>query len=180
MNRTLKQGRCDPWPAQASHAIAPVLRGWLRDTGSLTARVRARCTHFAVRVRFEGRACLARDERAVLGGAPGGRAWVREVLLLADGVPVVFARSVVRPEAMRGAWRLLDVLGTRPLGAVLFADPRVVRGALHYRRLSPREARCRPWCAAGAHWARRRAFIRQGHVLLVTELFLPALLQLAT
>ena len=35
------------------------------------------------------------DERAALGVAHPGDLWIREVLLIADGVPVVYARSLV-------------------------------------------------------------------------------------
>jgi hypothetical protein len=50
-----------------------------------------------------------------------------EVLLIADGEPVVFARSLVAATTIPAAWHLLHGLGGRPLAAVLFDDPRVRR-----------------------------------------------------
>jgi hypothetical protein len=49
------------------------------------------------------------------------------VLLVADGEPVVFARSLVAATTIPAAWHLLHGLGGRPLAAVLFDDPRVRR-----------------------------------------------------
>jgi hypothetical protein len=56
---------------------------WLRDRGSLTARIQAR-GRFAVRVLRQGLGLPTADEARLLGIEPGVRAWVREVALLCD------------------------------------------------------------------------------------------------
>lgn len=170
-----------PHPALAERAL---IRPWLTDRGSLTARIRARCDRFEVQVLQQRLALPLVDERALLGRVRPSSALVREVLLCADGVPVVFAHSVVLPRHLRGAWHLVAGLGARPLGAVLFADASVKRGRLHFKRLGPRDPR---WQRAigsaalsspGPLWARRSVFLRRDLPLLVTEVFLPTIASL--
>ncbi len=113
-----------------------------------------------------------------------GALWQREVLLLADGEPVVFARSLVAATAIPAAWHLLHGLGGRPLATVLFDDPRVRRSPLEAARLDARDPRWHHAAAALGEpalpplWARRSAFRRHGAPLLVTEVFLPAIRRL--
>lgn len=159
--------------------------GWLRDTGSLTARIRARCDRFAVRVLRQRLGRVLDDEALLLGLKAGDWAWVREVLLLADDVPVVYARSVMPQATVRAGSRLFSTIGSRPLGAALFANPRVERGELACARLDRRDARHRAASAAldartlpRELWGRRSVFRLRGRALLVTEIFLPEILDL--
>ena len=160
------------------------MRAWLTGRGSLTARIRARCKDFEVRVLQQRLGLPLPDERRLIGVRWHASALVREVLLCADGVPVVFAHSVVLPQHLRGAWHLVAGLGTRPLGAVLFADQSVRRGPLRVKLLDPRDRRWQRAVAAsgivpsGALWARRSVFKRAGRPILVTEVFLPTLARL--
>lgn len=178
----------DDWLAHPPRAtVRPRLRPWLLDPGSLTARIRARCDHFEVRVIRQAPMRPHPDEAELLGLRPGARAWLREVLLLADGVPVVYARSVLPRHHLRGAWRLFHGIGSRPLGAALFSDPRIVRQPLRCTRLDVRDARYhrvshllggQPRLPASL-WARRSLFRLRGRALLVSEVFLPTILNLA-
>lgn len=162
------------------------LHGWLTDTGSLTTRIVARCGKFRVQVLSQALQVPHRDEAAVLGLRAGERAWVREVLLLADGVPCVYARSIVSRSDLRSAWPMFAGVGSRSLGAVLFADPRVRRGALVARRIDARDARYHRVQSVHASvlpvalWARRSAFMRHGAPLIVCEIFLPGIQALQT
>ncbi|AUL98846.1 chorismate--pyruvate lyase [Zoogloeaceae bacteirum Par-f-2] len=165
--------------------VAAALRPWLTDPGSLTARIRARCADFGVRVLSQRLKRPNRDEAKLLGLRAGELAWVREVLLLADGRAVVFARSVLPRHHLRGAWNLFHGLGARPLGAALFADPRIERQPLACIGLDRRDARYHRIAAALAGqrlpsrvWARRSVFLLNGRALLVSEAFAPAILEL--
>jgi chorismate lyase len=157
-------------------------RPWLIDRGSLTDRIRARCAAFRVELIAQALRGARRDERFVAGGGKRG-ALVREVFLYCGDVPVVFAHSVLRRRDLRGVWRRLAHLGTRPLGAELFADPRVARRPLRYRTLTPRDALHARACAGLASppavlHARRSLFILHESPILVTEIFLPGILRL--
>ena len=159
------------------------LRRWLLDRGSLTRRIQVRCDRFRVEILSQRIAAADRDECAVIGVRAGARCVVREVNLNCGKRPVVFAHSVVALRARRGPWRMLATLGARPLGSALFADPRIKRHALRFRRLNPRHELYRRACELLKRppaylWARRSLFVRRGSRLLVTEVFLPAILKL--
>ena len=160
------------------------LRQWLLGRGSLTQRLQRRCDRFSVKVLSQGVAAAGRDERMVIGVRGNARCVTREVALKCARQPVVFAHSVTAPRALRGPWRMLATLGARPLGAALFADPRIQRRPLRFRQLNPRHELFRRACESldrppASLWARRSLFVRRGARLLVTEVFLPAVLELA-
>jgi len=167
----------DPDWRRRPAAGAADYRPWLIDRGSLTDRLRERCKAFRVELVFQGPRRAARDERFVAGGREQ-RVFVREVFLSCGRTRVVFAHSVTRLANLRGTWRGLVRLGTQPLGAALFADPRVRRRPLRFRRVSPGdELHARACAATGKRlpglWARRSLFILGKSPILVTEIFLP-------
>lgn len=160
----------------------PALQPWLHDRGSLTQRIQQRCEKFTVQLLHNGLARIAYDESALLGIAPKQLAWSREVFLYADGKPVVFAHSTCAAAHLRGAWGAIAGLGNRPLGAMLFTHPLVKRMPLHYQPLHPHHPLHRS-ASRISHlphtlWARRSLFYLHGAPLLVTEVFLPDILQL--
>ncbi len=164
-------------------AIEAGFEPWLHDRGSLTQRIQQRCGQFTVRPVRSGLARIAFDESAVLGIAPHQLAWSREVFLYADGRPVVFAHSACAPQHLRGAWTAVRGLGSKPLGALLFAHPQVARKPLHYKSLHVHHPLHRSAVSAlgttpDRLWARRSLFTLHGAPLLVTEVFLPEILKL--
>jgi chorismate lyase len=183
--------RLSSWGASPVAANHP-LHGWLTDSASLTARIAARCGSLRVALLTQRPGRPHRDEATLLGLRAGEQACVREVLLLADERPVVYARSLLRRESLRSAWVMFGGIGVRPLGAALFADPLIRRGPLRVRRIDQRDARHGrvqrhlrrhdPQHAEGeigkALWARRSCFVRRGQPLIVCEVFLPAILEL--
>ena len=160
------------------------LRRWLLDRGSLTRRIQQRCANFRLEVLSQRMAPVRSDERATVRLRAGAQCLEREVSLNCGAQPLVFAHSVVAPRALKGAWRMLPGLGARPLGAALFADPRIKRFPLRFRQLNARHILHKCVCGLLAQppatlWARRSLFVLCGSPLLVTEVFLPAILALA-
>lgn len=156
---------------------------WLRDEGSLTRRIQQRCGEFAVRPVRSGLARVAYDEAALLGFPSDRYAFSREVFLCADGKPVVFAHSTCAREHLRGTWQAMRGLGNRSLGTLLFTHPQVKRQPLHYKALHSHHPLYRSAAAVlgatpGSLWARRSLFDLYGAPLLVTEVFLPEILNL--
>lgn len=170
------------WPLRPPHSAGP-FRAWLTDRGSLTSRIRERCPAFSVKVLFQGLRCVNRDEFFLQPGRARRLALVREVYLMCRRTPVVFAHSVIDPRALRGSWRRLARLGSRPLGAALFADPRIRRYPLRQKKIGPYhdlyERACAPLRKRPASlWARRSLFMLGRWPILVTEIFLPGILRL--
>ncbi|GIZ50995.1 chorismate--pyruvate lyase family protein [Noviherbaspirillum aridicola] len=172
------------WQAHVNRAAVPAfLRGWLTDQASLTVKLQRHCGQFRVQRLAQGHAACLADERAALRLPRRLQVHAREVLLRCDGRPVVYAHTVV-PLSAGADWPFFRGLGERSLGTTLFGDPRVGRGKLEYALLRPRHPLVRRAGAAlgqtfaGPLPARRCLYRRGRGLLLVTELFLPAIAQL--
>lgn len=175
IRKNTSQSRCR-WLTKPllSHAY----EAWLIGNGSLTARLQQCYPDFYVKPLTVKYAKPMQDEAALLHLAINKTALVREVLLFGDGQPVVFAHSVLPRNSLRGAWRGLGKLGNKPLGATLFANPKVRRTPLSYKKLSSNHAL---YPHATQHltvkplylWARRSVFSLNCANILVTEVFLP-------
>jgi len=153
-----------------------ILADWLFDSGSLTRRLTALAAgRFAVTPLQEGWQPLRDDECAALGIDSGSTGWVREVYLLGEEQPWVFARSVAARAALEAFAPVLAELGHRPLGELLFSDPAFVRGPLLATRYPP--AWLPPAVRCEGLWGRRSCFQRETLGVLVAEVFLPAFWQ---
>lgn len=161
--------------------VPEVLRSWLLDKGSLTDRLKRRCTgRFSVRVMSEDWQRPRLDEARVLNMPVTALAWVRQVQLLCDDTPWVFARTVVPAATLSGAQRRLACLGNRPLGAYLFSDPGMQRSPVQLARIIPGSSLFEDAVQGlpkqpRAIWGRRSVFRVGGKPLLVSEVFLPAI-----
>jgi len=174
-----RAGRWKPGRNFLRRSIPQDLCGWLLDTASLTLRLQRLCPgKFQVRVLSQAWGIPRVDEARVLKMKPGRLAIIRQVHLLCDGQPRVYARTVIPVTSLRGKLKRLAHLGTRPLGGLLFADPDMQRGGVELARISrgqslyqaaTRHLRQRP----AAIWGRRSVFRLSGRPLLVSEVFLP-------
>ena len=159
----------------------PLMRSWLTEPDSLTARCQRACAVFRVRVLNYGKGKALADESA--GGKVGRElAWVREVALECDGIPVIFAHTTLSTTVNGRLTRWMARLGSRSLGSVLFAYPGFRRASIEYLRLNaqhPLYQRAATLCAPGKTLWARRSLHRLGHQqVLVTEVFLPAIARL--
>ncbi len=154
------------------------LRNWLFDTGSLTARLIDHCPGtFSVRVLSVKRETPTPDEIDVLGMRPRSLAIVRQVQLYCDDTPLVYARTIIPVSSLRGPLRGLVQLGNRPLGALLFSDPCMQRLPMEVAALSVKSPIHRLTGYSGKQpiSGRRSVFIMKKQKLLVSEFFLPGL-----
>lgn len=154
---------------------------WIFEQGSLTRRLQERYGEsFRVNLLSQSWERPFAEEARQLKLGPGRQAIVREVALEANDQPLIYARSVIPARTLQGADRRLAHLGNRPLGHILFSDPRLHRIELELARTGP--ASWQPGLlpitdsGAAACWGRRSLYSLGGrHTLLVAEFFLPAL-----
>lgn len=136
----------------------------------------------------QGRMALWGREQEDLSSLSG---YVREVVLLLNNKPVVWARSATPLLAIKGPWRAMQGLGSRPLAELLFSGRHVDREPLqahHLQRSGRVERHIRSqWQAlelqapdaTAPRWARSSVFWRHGHPLRVMEAFSPWVRSLA-
>ena len=161
--------------------ISASLRHWLFAPGSLTERLRQ---HGQVKVKIlhQGSQRLWSDEQFDLGQI---NAHTREVFLLLNGRPIVWARSATLHTAIQGPWKAMTHLGTRPLAELLFQDRAVLRSPLQAHALARHGEVERKMRGAWAQfysnttenpmprWGRSSVFWRHGQPLRVFEAFAP-------
>jgi len=170
------------WQAPAEILIQDeLLAHWLLDVSSLTERLQSACNRFEVVVVKHQLASPRYDEFELLGCSQSST-YIREVILLGDGVPWVFARSVIPKEINDGE---LDGLGNEPLGKRIFNDPRFKRGefqlcqldwSLIHKRLMVKtklNLSALDINTASKVYGRRSCFDFLGYKMSVAELFLP-------
>lgn len=170
------------WHAQINGVQAPQqMRHWLIDTMSLTQKLTERCSAFSVQRLMQENALILADEQNLLALRRRSMVQQREVFLLCDEIPVVYAHTIVPLTATASDWPFFNSLGNRSLGSTLFGDPCVQRGKLEYARLGARHPlvlRASFALRTPLFWplfARRCLYQRNKGLLLVTELFLPSI-----
>ncbi|MFN3712093.1 MAG: chorismate--pyruvate lyase family protein [Alcanivoracaceae bacterium] len=172
--RIISPARClDPelhWQRLGRVRAPESVAVWLQDEGSLTRRLQ-RHGQFSVRPVSQRVAVPTVAEGRLLGLRARQRALVREVLLLLNGKPVVFARSVLPLVSLTGANRVLGHMARRSLGAELFRNPRARRLAVWVAQVPPFRL---PVALDQPAWGRQSLFIKRGRPLLVAEVFLPS------
>ncbi len=150
-----------PAPPNAPDALRRLLQA-----PSLTAALQATGHDLHVRPVFQGATVNLWHGETLAGTA----FHTREVWLLLDGTPVVWARSVCRREAAE--WQRILACGTQPLGKQLFGQ------GLGWER-SPLTFAAVPSAqqphTAQASWLRRSEFSLHGEKMVLTEGFTPAL-----
>ena len=107
-----------------------------------------------------------------------GSALVRQVLLCCGDEPLVYARTVIPATTIHGAERRYANMGSRPLGAMLFADRTMRREEVQVARLPVSHVAHQYTQSSEPVWGRRSVFRVAGKPLLVSEYFFPELLML--
>jgi len=162
-----------------NRSVPESLLPWLFDASSLTSRMIALCGDgFSVRVLSQHWQKISSQEASAMGLAKEHSALVRQVVLCCEGEAMVYARTVIPASTVQGAQRRYANLGSRPLGAMLFAD-RTMRREFVQVALLPdgdearKNAAIKDIADDEAVWGRRSVFRVAGKPLLVSEYFLP-------
>lgn len=165
------------WVNATNAPHSPNLRDWLLDPTSLTARLKKHCTNLDVVVlgqRVEP--CQAHESNSEID--TGEDVLVREVLLFCDQQPHVFARSLLPLKSLTGEQKALASLGDKPLGQVLFNNPKLHREILEVAEVlpTPRVGELLAMLDLNQRhnlWGRRSLFTIEHKPLMVAEVFLP-------
>ncbi|SNX29274.1 chorismate lyase [Polynucleobacter meluiroseus] len=182
---------CSLWSRVDSgelHQAPREWQAWLSDSGSLTQKIeRTIGQTLSVIVLSDGRQNLNSDESRYFHFRLR-RCRVREVLLCANGQPLVMARSIIPKTSAGGINHAPLSLGQRPLGALLFANTQQQSKQMHSREITFLTKGDPLWLSFSKRfktlprslWGRRTLYRLKGHPILVTELFLPSLLSYPT
>jgi len=165
------------------HTLPKNVQSWVFEAGSLTHRLR--CFYgdsFAVKILFHRWKQAYLSECQLLRLPHQQYNLVREVLLHADGKPLILARTILPEKTIKIAKRNLSHLGTRPLGEVIFSYPNLER-----LQLDITEVKANYWSTQLQKqisipentWGRRTVYAIQKQPLLVSEFFMPGALEIS-
>ncbi|MBH1976487.1 MAG: chorismate lyase [Rhodocyclales bacterium] len=170
-----------PWLSHVPLApAARPYRSWLCEKNSLTQRWQKASGAFHVTPVRQALLLPFNDEQHLLHTPPRQRAWVRDVVLHCGTTPVAFAHTVapVLPRGPVAHW--LQKLGSRSLGTLLFSHPGFIRQKVEYAAIDARHplhgSIYFSSVATQRYWARRTLFSFGLQRVLLTEVFLPAVL----
>lgn len=137
------------------------IRSWLLELGPITERIKANGSF---------KLDLIKDELGVVNeldsdflGKNIGEIKIREVLLLSDNNPCVFARSLIPINTIKKGLSKLGELGTKPLGDILFEKEIFVKVETIFAKFSQSE---------NLYWGRKSKYLAKGYPLSVMEIFL--------
>jgi chorismate--pyruvate lyase len=159
----------------ASKLDSSLLDQWLLHTGSLTEKLKEHCQQFEVLVIGQQPAPLSESEATLM---PSDETYlVREVLLICDGTPWVFARSLL-PLSLVEQHSALANLGNQSLGSIIFNSTTMQRMPFEVARFDDNStvvelAKQLNQQLAKPLWGRRSLFSEGQYKLMVSEVFLP-------
>lgn len=182
-----KEMRPQFWkPAGLIARISPLrkIQHWLKTPASLTAELKQRCPHLEVVVLSQKFEVPLLSETQKLGLAINEEAWVRCVVLKCQQRNWVYARTVIPNLNSQNPWQELQTLGNKPLGEILFEIPSIQRSPFEFAKEALSDWPYlmnhlqQPQLSKKPGFARRSVFKQKQSPLLLTEVFLPGLLDL--
>jgi len=151
--------------------LPPAWRTWLVTEGSLTKRlVRASRGDFRIQILNQYWGPAWPSEQRALGLESRQHVLIREIAMVCQGQVWVVARSLIPPRTLAGPHRRLKSLGQTPLGRYLFRHRSLRRSPLQVAPLVTDNG-------TALSWGRRSVFYLAERPLLVSEFFLPAILE---
>ncbi len=149
-------------------------RLWLLDRGSLTQRlIKSSHGQFKVQVLSQQWQQPRPSEASLLSMPARQKAIIREVLLLCNDEPWVFARSVMPANSLTGRLRRLRKFNNSPLGDMLFRDPSMRRQPFQIAAINGRSLQLPESVREDLPlWGRRCRFELAGKPIMVSEIFL--------
>lgn len=149
-----------------SHLLIPAhVKAWLFDSGSLTAKLKAIAEQeFEVQIYSQGWGIGKLNEYRRLCLNPQQSMWIRQVKLLCDEKPMIFARTVIPKRTLRSKCWPLHYLQNNPIIEILKKDRHLKRTEFEIAKIYQHDA--------SAHWARRSVFYFYNCPLLLQEYFL--------
>jgi chorismate--pyruvate lyase len=170
------------------HTLPGNVQSWVYEPGSLTQRLRNYYGNkVGVNVLIQQWNTPFLTERKLLKLHESKYSLIREVLLHANGKPLILARTVIPPKTVKVAKSNLAHLGNRPLGEVIFSYPKLERIEMDVTLINSSPIEQRPiWTQSAIDkasidqpmWGRRTVYAIAQRQMLVNEFFLPGALEI--
>lgn len=149
---------------------------WLLETGSMTLKLTAAGNNpLVVKILSAEHQPIFEQERVLLNCHARRNAFVREVIMQVDEQPWMYGRTVIPDETLKGPGGQLKMLGSKPLGSLLFRNKKNLRVSVEIAKINHQHDLFPEFMSdiKKELWARRSLFLFEDSPLLVQEVFLP-------
>ncbi len=158
------------------------IHDFLFHEDSLTRYIQLRCEgDFNIELMSESLQRAMSDESQFLSLQSDELTFIRKSRLKCGDQAVVYARTIMPQKTIEGENQWLTTLGTKPLGDILFNDENTYRTDMRYAKI-PVDCELHREATEGLDitselWGRQSLFYTVQQPLLITEIFLPAILE---
>ena len=111
------------------------LKFWLLDMKSLSDRIRniAKLEIIPIETRVSN---IFLNEKKVFGHRKSEHLYLREVLIYADKLPIMYARTILPSKYLRGFWHKIKKLNNKPLADIVFERKMIKRSDFKFKKPS--------------------------------------------
>jgi chorismate--pyruvate lyase len=111
------------------------LKFWLLDVKSLSYRIRniAKLEIIPIETRVSN---IFLNEKKVFGHRKSEHLYLREVLIYADKLPIMYARTILPSKYLRGFWHKIKKLNNKPLADIVFERRMIIRSDFKFKKPS--------------------------------------------
>ena len=111
------------------------LKFWLLDVKSLSYRIRniAKLEIVPIDARTSK---IFLNEKKIFGYKKSEYLYLREVLIYADNLPIMYARTILPSRCLRGFWHKIKKLNNKPLADIVFRKKHIARSRFQFKKSS--------------------------------------------
>jgi len=115
--------------------IESKLKFWLLDMKSLSYRIRniAKLEIVPIQARTSK---IFLNENKIFGFKKSEHLYLREVLIYADKLPIMYARTILPSRCLRGFWHKIRKLNNKPLADIVFRTNHINRSRFKFKKPS--------------------------------------------
>ena len=134
---------------------------WLNEAGSITSRIKS-FSNFKLKLLKDGpgEVDIIEDDLIISNYEENN---IREVILLSNEEPLIYAKSIIPLETIKLGLNILGNLKENPLGDILFSNPEIKKKYMFFARFQSKEE---------IFYGRKGIYTVKGYPFSVCEIFL--------
>ena len=137
------------------------IKSWLIEKGPITKRIKSKESFKLNLIKDE--ICSVDDSEKKFLEETSDKIKVREVILLGNNIPRVYAKSLIPIRTIENGFSRLGELGTKPLGDILFEKEIFKKTDMVYAQFQNKDS---------IFWGRKTKYLVKNMPLSVMEVFL--------
>ena len=137
------------------------IKSWLIEKGPITKRIKSKESFKLNLIKDE--ICSVDDSEKKFLEESSDKIKVREVILMGNNIPRVYAKSLIPIRTIENGFSRLGELGTKPLGDILFEKEIFKKTDVVYAQFQDKDS---------IFWGRKTKYIVKNMPLSVMEVFL--------